>query len=177
VKSAKTHFKRVFDNSILTFEELITTFAQIKAVLNSRPLCPVSNDPHDYEVLTPGHFLIGEPLNSFPEPDLIEIPSNRLTRFQLLSQMHQNFWKQWSCEYLTQFQNRYKWQKPNYSEVKIGSLVLLKDKDLPSLRWRTSQIVETHSGGDDYVQVVSVRTSTGITNRAINKIYVLPIET
>jgi len=81
VRSANIHFKRVFGNNILTFEELITAFAQIKAILNSRSLCPVSNDPDNYEMLTPEHFLIGEPLNSFPEPNLIEILSNRLIRF------------------------------------------------------------------------------------------------
>ncbi|KYN11424.1 hypothetical protein ALC57_16437 [Trachymyrmex cornetzi] len=91
VKSAKTNLKRIIGNSLLTFEELSTIFAQIEAALNSRPLCLVFNDPHDYEVLIPGHFIIGEPLNSFPEPDLIEVLTNRLTRFQLLSQMRQNF--------------------------------------------------------------------------------------
>jgi len=76
VKSAKTHLRRVIGNSLLTFEELCTIFVQIEAVLNSRPLCPMSNDPHDYEILTPGHFIIGEPLNSFPEPDLTQVAAN-----------------------------------------------------------------------------------------------------
>ncbi|KYM98106.1 hypothetical protein ALC62_11199 [Cyphomyrmex costatus] len=177
VKSAKTHLKRIIGSSLLTFEELSTIFAQIEAVLNSRPLCPISNDPNDYDVLTPGHLIIGEPLNSFPELDLLEVPTNRLTRFQLLAQIRQNFWSHWSCEYLTQLQNRYKWQKPHYNEIKIGSLALLKDKDLPPLRWRTGRIIETHPGSDGHVRVVSIKTSNGVTKRAINKICVLPIET
>jgi len=55
--------------------------------------------------------------------------------------------------------------------------VLLKDKDLPPLKWRTGRIVETHAGGDGYVRVVSIKTSTGVTKRAVNKICVLPIDT
>lgn len=85
IKAAKTHFKKVIGNTILSFEELTTIFAQIEAVLNSRPLCPISGDPQDYEPLIPGHFIIGDALNSFPESDSIDVPTNRLTRFQLLS--------------------------------------------------------------------------------------------
>jgi len=137
----------------------------------------MSNDPYDYEVLTPGHFIIGEPLNSFPEFDLTQIAANRLTRFQLLSQMRQEFWNRWFSEYLTQLQHRNKWKKPNNKEIKIDSLVLLKDKDIPPLRWRTGRIIETHVGSNGYVRVVSIKTSSGVTKRAINKICVLPIET
>ncbi|GFS89345.1 uncharacterized protein TNCV_3400091 [Trichonephila clavipes] len=49
-------------------EELTTLVAQIEAVLNSRPLCPLSADPADLQPLTPGHFLVGAPLLGIPEP-------------------------------------------------------------------------------------------------------------
>lgn len=176
VKSAKTHIKKVIGNTILTFEEYCTLFAQIEAVLNSRPLCPISNDPLDYEALTPGHFIIGKPLNSFPEKNLIDVPINRLTRYQLLSQMRQGFWNRWSQEYLTQLQNRYKWQTPNNNTINIDALVLLKDKDLPPLKWRLARIIDIHAGSDNQIRIVSVRTSSGIIKRAVNKICVLPIE-
>lgn len=126
--------------------------------------------------MTPSHFIIGEPLNSIPEPDLLNVPTNRVTRYQLLSQMRQHFWKRWSSEYLTQLQNRYKWQESNNEIIKINALVLLKDKDLLLLRWRLARIVEIFPGKDNRIRVVSVRTSTGITKRAINKICVLPMD-
>lgn len=64
----KHHFRRTFDNSIHTFEEITTMLAEIESVLNSRPLCPISDDPNDLSILTPGHFLIGENLLSAPGP-------------------------------------------------------------------------------------------------------------
>ncbi|GFU47148.1 uncharacterized protein TNCV_5071451 [Trichonephila clavipes] len=53
-------------NSNLTLEEFITLFAEIEAVLNSRPLSPLSSD---FETLTPGHFLIGRPVTTIVEPN------------------------------------------------------------------------------------------------------------
>ena len=67
VKSFKTHLKRVVGNSKLDFEEMSTVLAQIEACLNSRPLgtIPHNDDGVDgVEMLTPGHFLIGRPLQA-----------------------------------------------------------------------------------------------------------------
>ncbi|GFX86664.1 integrase catalytic domain-containing protein [Trichonephila clavipes] len=62
VKSLKYHLKRVIGNSILSHEEFLTLVVQIEAVLNSRPICPLSNVPNDVETLTPAHFPVGSSL-------------------------------------------------------------------------------------------------------------------
>ncbi|GFX43710.1 integrase catalytic domain-containing protein [Trichonephila clavipes] len=76
VKSLKYHLKRVIGNSILSHGEFLTLAVQIEAVLNSRPICPLSNDPNDVETLTPAHFLVGSSLVAVPDPDYTEIPMN-----------------------------------------------------------------------------------------------------
>ncbi|GFX95068.1 integrase catalytic domain-containing protein [Trichonephila clavipes] len=58
IKSCKYHLKRVVNGINLTYEELLTFTVQIEGILNSRPLCPLSNNDDDFQVLTPAHFLI-----------------------------------------------------------------------------------------------------------------------
>ena len=72
VHSAKHHLKRTVGNIKLNFEEFSTVACQIEAC---RPyLAQDSHDPDGELPLTSGHFLIGRPLQAYPEeppdPDL-----------------------------------------------------------------------------------------------------------
>ncbi|XP_039303440.1 uncharacterized protein LOC120357338 [Solenopsis invicta] len=80
VRSTKHHIRRVVGAHTLTFEEFSTLLCNIEACLNSRPLASLSDSLDDYTFLTPGHFLIGSALNSIPEPSLLQVKENRLTR-------------------------------------------------------------------------------------------------
>lgn len=123
IKSVKFHLKRVIGSQILTFEEFLTLATRVEGILNTRPLTPSSSDPHDLTALTPGHFLIGHPLGVLPEIEISFVPMNRLTRWELIKQCHQVFWKRWSREYLTTLQGRQKWFKKEIN-LKIGDLVI-----------------------------------------------------
>ncbi|GFX97863.1 integrase catalytic domain-containing protein [Trichonephila clavipes] len=48
IKSLKYHFKRVAGNSKFSYEELLTSITQIEALLNFRPLTPLSSDVDDW---------------------------------------------------------------------------------------------------------------------------------
>ena len=45
-------------NALVGFETLRTVFAEVVTILNSRPLTPSSDEPSDFEPLTPSHFLL-----------------------------------------------------------------------------------------------------------------------
>jgi len=160
VKSFKHHFVRVAGAAILNFEELATLLAQIEACLNSRPLTAVSSDPADLQALTPGHFLIGGPVLMLPETDYSEMPDNRLKRWELVQKMTQMFWKRWRLEYLSSLQSKAKWLNST-TNVKIGTLAVLKDDNVPPLQWKMVRIIEIHPGSDGIVRVVTVRTASG----------------
>ncbi|XP_050062914.1 uncharacterized protein LOC126552260 [Aphis gossypii] len=117
VKSTKHHIKRVIGLSTLTFEEMSTLLAQIEACLNSRPLTQISQDPNDYEALTPAYFLVGSSLLFPRETETLQ--DNPTRRYKRIQVMRQHFWRRWSKEYLSQLNNQQKWYKCD-KQLKIG---------------------------------------------------------
>lgn len=174
VKTTKHHLMRTIGETVMTFEELSTLLYQIEAVVNMRPICPISSDPNELSALTPAHFLNLMP-TAIPEENLEETKINWLSRWQLIQRLHQNFWSRWKNEYLNQLQKRGKWnvKKPN---VEIGELVLIKDENLPSSKWAMGRVVETHPGDDGCTRVVSVKTANSVLKRGINKLAPLPVK-
>lgn len=173
VKAIKYHMRRVIGDLILTFEELSTVLAQIEACLNSRPLCAVTDDPADLSALTPGHFLIGEPMTAVPEPDHTATPINRLKRWHLIQQIQQHFWHRWQKEYLTTLQTRPKWKK-SQENIKIGDMVLIKDERQPPTKWAMGRILNCHPGPDGRIRVATIKHQGGTFQRAVQKLCVLP---
>jgi hypothetical protein len=113
VKSCKRHLKRIVGETKLNFEEMTTTLCQIEACLNSRPLIPSldTNDDDGISPLTPGHFLIGRPLEALSSR-IYKEPILGLKRWKLCQALTQHFWKRGSAEYLNGLQRFNKWKVP-----------------------------------------------------------------
>lgn len=174
VKSAKSHLKRTIGEHKLTQEEFLTLVAQVESCLNSRPLCPLSDDPSELAPLTPGHFLIGTSLATLPEENLLSQKVPLLHRWKLTQQIFQSFWKRWSLEYLSNLQQRPKWRKVN-PDIKVNDLVIIKEDNMPPLKWKLGRVLEVFPGLDQRVRVVTLKTATGTFKRPIHKLSVLPI--
>ncbi|XP_071643026.1 uncharacterized protein [Temnothorax longispinosus] len=176
VRSMKQQLTKTIEDASLTVVEIMTVLAQVEAILNSRPLTPLSNDPLDLSALTPAHFLIGDSLTSYPEPDILDIPMNRLSRWQHVERLKQHFWSRWSKEYLAVCQGRTKWKSETHSNLEVGQLVMLKEDESMPLKWVLARIDGVHPGSDGVIRILTVRTSKGIYKRPIVKICPLPVE-
>ena len=154
--------------NIATYKELSTLLSEVEACLNSRPLCSLSNDPHR-PFLSTGHFLIGQPLTQLPSIDYTSMKLNRLQKWQSLQQQLQNFWKQWSADYLHELQTRQQWHQSS-PNVQVGDAVILRELNTAPLHWPTAIITEVHPGPDRRVRVVTVKTARGTFKRPITKI-------
>ena len=101
VKSMKLLLTKSVGTHTLTVEELNTILTEAEATMNSHPLIPQDSAPSDgVEVLTPGHFLIGRPLNSLPEPIQPDSNISLRKRWNLCQHLSNELWRRWSQEYL-----------------------------------------------------------------------------
>ena len=59
VKSVKEVLHVTMKDRVLTDPQLATTFTEVEAILNSRPLTHASSDSNDLEALSPNHIMLG----------------------------------------------------------------------------------------------------------------------
>lgn len=76
---------------------------------------------------------------------------------------------------MNQLQWRNKWIT-EHEPVRMGSIVLLNEDNLPPLHWRMGRVIQLLLGDDNLCRVVSVKTSKGVVKRALSKVVSLPIE-
>ncbi|XP_063989696.1 uncharacterized protein LOC135168980 [Diachasmimorpha longicaudata] len=173
VKSFKHHLKRIVTNELLTFEEFNTLTIEIEAVLNSRPLTSLSTDPNDPIALTPGHFLIGDSLTNLRAPDFRETPKNRLSTWQHIQKLKQDFWARWHREYISGLNVKSKWTLGEH-QIKEGTIVIIKEDNLPPMQWALGRVIKTHAGTDGIIRTVTVKTAKGTYERNVRKLAPLP---
>ncbi|XP_036952753.1 uncharacterized protein LOC119018863 isoform X3 [Acanthopagrus latus] len=141
----------------LTHEVLSTLMAEVMAIINARPIVPISTDPDMPAVLTPAMILtqkasaLSAPSGSF---DTAQLYGKQWKQVQCLAD---TFWKRWRGEYLSSLQGRRKWtkDKPN---VKVGDVVLLKDSQAHRNEWPIGLVIKTLPSNDERVRKVEVRT-------------------
>lgn len=162
---------------MMTYEQLDTVLSQKEVVLNSRPLLPVTADNvNDFSYITPGHFMIGTALTSYPERNVVETPINRLKFWEICNKVKSNFWKVWHRYYLNVLQSRPKW-RDTVPNVKVGALVIMREPNSPPLTWPMARISKVYPGQDGKIRVVDVVTPyKKMYKRSLSGICLLPLE-
>lgn len=156
--------------SYLTHEVLTTLMAEVTAVMNSRPLVPISSDPEAPAVLTPAMLLtqksetLSAPVGDF---DINDLSNKHWKRVQGLADA---FWKRWRQEYLTTLQLRRKWHSVRRN-LQVGDVVLLKDSQTKRTEWPTGLVVKTIPSQDNRVRKVEVK----VVKQGTSKVYLRPI--
>nr|XP_033204786.1 uncharacterized protein LOC117165516 [Bombus vancouverensis nearcticus] len=176
VKAFKRHLIRVVGTELLSFEHLNTLVIEIEAILNSRPLTPISSDPQDPPVLTPGHFLIGDTLTSLRERDFRAVPSGRLSSWQRIHQIKQHCWSRWYREYLNELTRRNKWDKGKHN-IREGTVVILREDNVPSMQWPLGRVIKVHPGADGIIRTATAQAATSILDCGVKRLVPLPIHT
>lgn len=151
----------------LSHEVLVTLIAEVTAIMNARPIVPVSSDPDMPTVLTPA-MLLTQKVDSVSAPsgdlDLKDLYQSQWKQVQGLAD---SFWKRWRQEYLATLQPRRKWQADQPS-LQIGDVVPLKDSQAKRNEWPT-RLVNTFPGQDDRVRKVEVKVVKGGSPRVYSR--------
>lgn len=157
----------------LNFEEMTTILTQIEACLNSRPLGSVPhNDDDGIEMLTPGHFLIGRPLQAMPDHLHTSQTLTLLRRWFLCQGLVRHFWERWRKEYIVALRKYSKWKRPS-PNLQVGDVVVVKEDNMITSHWPIARIESTCVGSDGLVQVVTLKTKDKIYKRPVTKIALL----
>ncbi|XP_068209253.1 uncharacterized protein [Palaemon carinicauda] len=122
---------------VTTNETLRTLFCEVEAVVNSRPLTKINDDPNCPAPLTPNMILTlkGSP-DSFTSTCKKDMYVKR--RWRQAQFLADEFWRRWIQEYLPLLQERQKWSVPK-RDINVGDVVLTLDERLPreGKSWRS----------------------------------------
>ncbi|GBM89625.1 hypothetical protein AVEN_270736-1 [Araneus ventricosus] len=165
----------------LSIKELETVFSEIEAIINSRPIAYLYNEPSEPSPLTPSHFLVGKRLMSLPvvQPKIEELSINRNSlekRFKYQQTLMNHFWNRWRKEYLLDLRSAYISTQPGkIISFKVNDIVLINDERYPRNMWMMGRILELCSGRDGKVRSLLIKTPKGNIKRSVQLVSNLEI--
>ncbi|XP_043604586.1 uncharacterized protein LOC122577358 [Bombus pyrosoma] len=169
VKSFKRHLICVVGEELLTFEHLNILIIEVEAILDTRPLTPISSDPNDLPVLTSGHFIIGDILTSLRERDFRTVPPGRLSSRQRIHQIKQHTLNRWYREYLTEPASRNKRIKGSHG-IPEGTIVILREDNVASIQWPLGRVIKVHPKVDGIIRTATVKTAVSVLDRSVKRL-------
>ncbi len=170
VKAMKTLLRKIIQPHKLRWDELYTLLAQAESILNSRPIAPLhSEEASEGTYLTAGHFLIGRPLRAPPQPLPPTGKISNLRRWELVSRLLNDLWRQWTATYLASCAQRSKWNRTG-RPLAPGDLVFVRDETLRSRDWPVAVVETAHVGDDGHVRAVTLRCRGRKYARAVNRL-------
>jgi hypothetical protein len=142
----------------LTHEVLTTLMAEVSAIMNSRPLVPVSTDTEAPEILSPSMILTQNPSPLPPPPGKFTPKDLHAAQWRQVQYLANVFWARWKREFLPLLQVRRKWtqDQPN---LRIGDLVFLKDKEIARNEWPIAMVTKVFPSEDGKVRKIEVTTA------------------
>ncbi|XP_072921514.1 uncharacterized protein [Hemitrygon akajei] len=141
----------------LTHEVLCTLMAEVTAIMNARPLLPVSSDPENPFILSPS-MLLTQKAGAAPPPGDFSEKDLYTKQWRQVQALANRFWSRWRQEYLPLLQHRQKWSETRRN-LQVGDLVLLRDKQIARNCWPMARITATFPSRDGHVRKVELKTT------------------
>jgi len=140
------------------------------AIVNARPLVPVTSDPNNPLVLSPSVILTqktGADIRPFDDISQRDMHRTQWKRVQCLAE---RFWKRWSSEFLQTLRKHRKWQD-DVPNIKDGDVVLMKQTELHRNNWPLAIVTNAIQSDDGRVRKAEVH----VMKDGALKVYTRPI--
>lgn len=177
IRTTKDALKRTLGRSSLDVEGLTTTLCEVEAVINSRPLTYLEDDPNELQPLTPAHFLLGKRAIAMPEPGVTAETSTHAElqrRVQYRKRISTELWRRWKHAYLLQLRSAHCRPEQGSSPIHIGDVVIVNEDNTAPMFWKLGRVTSLHPGRDGVARACSVRLATGhVVNRPVQKLCVM----
>ena len=180
MRTIKTPLKKILGRSIFSSDEIYTILTEVEAMVNSRPLTKVSDEPTELDYLTPASFLIGRNLINTPVKPVES--TNKSKEKKKLNQLlvSQNrtlnsLWRTWREEYIRNLGTVPK--KVNEDTcIKVGELVMVAEPSVIRTKWIVGVVEKCKAGPDGKVRTVWVRVAGEILSRPVQHISRLELD-
>ncbi|XP_043207007.1 uncharacterized protein LOC122373228 [Amphibalanus amphitrite] len=177
VRTVKSALKKTLGRSVLSKVELETLLHEVEAAVNSRPLTFVSDDFDAAHPLTPSHFLSGGVAGARVPvvDDSAEVTASSLAERELQRQdLLSRFWDVWQADYLKNLPHSVRKFKSR-GRLQIGSVVLIREDNVPRLSWLMGVVQRLHPSSDGVVRSADVRTTRGVRTRPVQRLHDLEV--
>jgi hypothetical protein len=177
VRSFKECLRPMVGSKLLRFAELEVLLIEIEGVLNSRPLCRVSDDPADGPPLTPKSFLSPSLQDFNPEIKYSTSAGALRVLYRHRKRALRIFWDRWSRTYLRSLRQWRRKLNPDRPLLpSIGDIVVVHQDHNNRFKWPRGRIESMIMGRDGVVRAAYVRLPKGsLIRRAVRHLYPLEL--
>ena len=173
---SKKLLRSVIGSKNVDQEDFETLLSGASALMNRRPLTPISADVDDDMALTPSHFLYPYLFTTSANhilPPQAEKNSVLRHGFRCTQHLLDEFWRQFRDSYLQQLLKR---SKNSTTTVKEGDVVLVEDVATAREEWPLGRIVRITNSDEHHGRRFSIRLNNGrLVDRAIKSLILLEL--
>ena len=162
ISLTKACIKTVIGKEKLTWEVLETICTEVEGAINTRPLTYIDDNPN-HNVLRLNHLIYGRNIHEkCPDFDEnYEITHDKATsRLQHIVIVMKQFFKRFENEYIRSLQERYFYTNnrkyKNQCSACVDDIVLVKDSNIPRMKWKKGRITKLIHGKDGLVRGVEI---------------------
>ncbi|XP_073724410.1 uncharacterized protein [Misgurnus anguillicaudatus] len=172
IRSIKAALQVAVGSQSVSEDVLSTVLVEVEGILNSKPLGYVSADVADLDPITPNLLLMGRRDASLPQVAYAPGDMGR-RRWRHCQNLVDQFWYQFTRNYLLGLQVRQKWHKPS-DNLAVDSIVLIVDPQLPRAQWPIGKVVKTVVSKDGCVRIADVLVRGKVYTRPVARLILLP---